>query len=91
VIDLGRTIRATDTPAKPPYKSTSLWRGEDGDWRLEAVRIEGDPVPHCTAHNTRTGIAHAERIEDASPAKIKVWAESLPCQAATPAEKANAA
>ena len=76
----GTFVSAKDLPkgCRPPYRSTVVWRGEHGEWRLEAVRVDGDPLIHCVAHHQTTGIAHAERIDQASPAKLKAWAQALP-------------
>ena len=76
----GTFIAASELPKgiKPPYRSEVVWRGEFENWRLEAVRVHGDPILHCVAHHQVTGIAHAERLAGASPAKLKIWASALP-------------
>ena len=76
----GTYIPAADLPktVRPPYRSEVVWRGELGNWRLEAVRVHGDDLVHCVAHNRATGHSHARRLADVTPGKVKAWAAALP-------------
>ena len=70
-------VKDCDGLEGPPYLGELLWQGNIGCWRVHAVRMANDPFPHCVAHHQSTGIAHAERIEGASPARLKAWVAGL--------------
>ncbi len=76
----GTFIPAADLPkrVKPPYRIQRVWRGELGEWRIEAVRVHGDDLVHAVAHNRSTGHSHAQRMANATPGKVKAWAAALP-------------
>ncbi len=76
----GRYVPGTAVKGRPPFRSTPVWDGLHGDWRLSAVRIAGDDLVHVTGLHLGTGATHSERLAVATPGDVKRWADTLPSQ-----------